>query len=228
MNVLLLGAANPETIRVIRAVERVQSGFHVVGFVDNDPAKAGTDFHGYPVFGGFELLDALKARFEDPCFVNMITGSTRTRYETSLYLARRGCRFTNLIHPTVDLTMTTMGVGNYIQEAVIVQAGVRIGSNSSIHIGSLLGHESTVGNSVFIAHGCSVSGSVQIGDGVFMGTHATVLPRLTIGRWATIGAAAVVTRNVPEYAVVVGNPARVIKTAVPIHRDGDIFSGGAR
>ena len=225
MNVILLGAANPETIRVIRALERVHPGFVVVGFVDNDPAKAGTEFHGFPVFGGFERLDELNRRFADLHFVNLITGSTTTRYETSLYLAQHGCRFTNLIHPSVDLTMTAIGVGNYIQEAVIVQAGVKIGNNSSIHIGTLVGHESTIGDSVFIAHGCSISGSVQIGDGTFMGTHATIIPRMKVGRWATIGAGAVVVRDVPDYAVVVGNPARIIKTVPAEHADGNIFRG---
>jgi acetyltransferase-like isoleucine patch superfamily enzyme len=79
---------------------------------------------------------------------------------------------------------------------------------------------------VFIAHACSISGSVQIGDGVTVGTNATILPRLKIGKWATIGAGAVVIRDVPEYATVVGNPANVIKVADPVHADGKIFSQG--
>jgi len=175
------------------------------------------------VFGGFDVLDEIVA--DDVYFVNLITGSTRVRYETSLYMAKKGCRFTNFIHPNVDLTMTALGVGNYLQESVIIQAAVRIGNNSSIHIGTMVGHETTIGDSVFIAHACSISGSVQVGDGVTMGTNATILPRLTIGKWATIGAGAVVIRDVPDYATVVGNPAKVIKIADAVHSDGDIFAG---
>lgn len=224
MKVVFLGAANPETKRMILAVQRAQPNFVVLGFLDNDPAKKGTDFFGYPVFGGFDVLDRF-AGDEDVRFVNLITGSTKTRYETSRVLAERGCRFTNFIHPNVELTMTSLGVGNYLQESVIIQAGVTIGDNSSIHIGTLVGHESTIGNSVFIAHGCSISGSVTIGDGVFMGTHATVIPRLKIGKWATIGAGSVVLKDVPDYATVVGNPGKVLKIAEPQHADGDIFAG---
>jgi sugar O-acyltransferase (sialic acid O-acetyltransferase NeuD family) len=228
MNVILLGAANPETIRVIRAVERTQPNFHVVGFLDNDPTKWGASFFGFPVFGGFECLGEVKSRFTDLCFVNLITGSTKARLETSRRLAQEGCAFTNLIHPTVDLTMTSIGIGNYLQEGVIVQAGVRIGDNSSIHIGTLVGHESVIGNSTFIAHGCSISGCVEVGDGVFMGTHATVIPRLKIGKWATIGAGAVVVRDVPEHAVVVGNPARVVRYSEPDLEDGSLFREAGR
>lgn len=221
METVFLGAANPEIARMIRAIEQVEPGFRVAGFIDNDPAKKGTTFLGYPVFGGFEVLDELIER--DVRFVNLITGSTRTRYETSLEMAARGCRFANLIHPSVDLTMVDLGVGNYVQENVVLQAAVRLGDNSSVHIGTLVGHETVIGSSVFIAHGCSISGLVQIRDGVFMGTHATVIPRITIGRWATIGAGTVVTKDVPDYATVVGVPGKVIRMGEPVYEGGDIF-----
>jgi acetyltransferase-like isoleucine patch superfamily enzyme len=53
-------------------------------------------------------------------------------------------------------------------------------------------------------------GCVIIGDNVFVGAGATVLPRLQIGKDSTIGAGAVVTKNVPAGATVVGNPANPI------------------
>jgi len=224
MKVVLFAASNPETARVILAVRRVQPDFEVVGFLDNDPAKKGATFCGLPVFGGFDAIE--RHALGDVRVVNLHTGSTRVRYETSRHMAERGVRFTNLIHPSVNLEMTTVGVGAYVQEAVVLQAGVTLGDNSSIHIGAMIGHETRIGNSVFIAHACSVSGLVTIGDGVFMGTNATVLPRVTIGRWATIGAGSVVLKDVPEFATVVGNPGRVVRVdPSPPHADGDIFKG---
>jgi len=222
MKIILLGANNPETARVILAVQRVNPNFEMLGFIDNDPSKKDTLFCGYQVFGGFEMMDNFLT--QDVYFVNLITGSTKTRYETSLHMAKKGCRFTNLIHPSVDLTMTKIGVGNYIQENVIIQASAQIGDNSSIHIGSLVAHESIIGSSVFIAHAVSISGKVEIGDGTFVGANATIIPRIKIGKWCTIGAGSVVIKDVPDYATAVGNPAKVIKTAKPIYTDGKIFN----
>ena len=52
---------------------------------------------------------------------------------------------------------------------------------------------------------------VRIGDDVWIGMRSIILPGVQIGRGAVIGAGAVVTKDVPEYAVVGGNPAKVIK-----------------
>jgi maltose O-acetyltransferase len=52
---------------------------------------------------------------------------------------------------------------------------------------------------------------IVIHDDVWIGERAIILPGVTIGRGAIVGAGAVVPKDVPEYAVVVGNPARVVK-----------------
>ena len=52
---------------------------------------------------------------------------------------------------------------------------------------------------------------VLIKEGAWIGAGATVLPGVCVGKHAVVGAASVVTKDVPDYAVVVGNPAKVIK-----------------
>lgn len=52
---------------------------------------------------------------------------------------------------------------------------------------------------------------VVIGAGSFIGFNSIILPNVVIGRHSVIGSHSVVTRNVPDYCVVVGNPARVIR-----------------
>lgn len=52
---------------------------------------------------------------------------------------------------------------------------------------------------------------ITIGSDVWIGADVIILPGVTIGHGAIVGAGAVVSRNVPPYAVAVGNPARVVK-----------------
>jgi acetyltransferase-like isoleucine patch superfamily enzyme len=57
--------------------------------------------------------------------------------------------------------------------------------------------------------------AVTLGDNVWLGFDAVVLPGVTIGRGAIVGCKSIVRENVPPYAVVVGDPARVIRTLDP-------------
>ena len=52
---------------------------------------------------------------------------------------------------------------------------------------------------------------ILICKSAWIGAGATILPGVRIGNHAVVGAAAVVTKDVPDYAVVVGNPAKVVK-----------------
>lgn len=54
-------------------------------------------------------------------------------------------------------------------------------------------------------------GDIIIEDDAWIGAGSIILPGITIGRCAVVGAGAIVTRNVPDKAIVVGNPARVLK-----------------
>lgn len=56
---------------------------------------------------------------------------------------------------------------------------------------------------------------VRIGNGVWIGDSVVILPNVVIGDGAVIGAGSIVTRDVPPYAIAVGNPARVIKMRFP-------------
>ena len=209
VRLVVMGANNPETIRVVNAVNAAGGGMELVGFIDNDPAKQGGSFHGYPVLGGYDALATLDlARVG---FVNTITRDGLTRFETTRELQRRGARLVNLVHPRVSLDMVTLGRGVYLQDSVILEAMVEIGDNSSIGMAGLVAHETRVGRSVFIAHGSHLSGKITVGDGVLIGAGATILPRLAIGEWSVVGAGSVVTRDVAPFTVVAGNPARVLR-----------------
>ena len=56
-----------------------------------------------------------------------------------------------------------------------------------------------------------MAGNVQVGEGTQIGIGASVIQGVKIGKWAMIGAGSVIISDVPDFAVVVGNPGKIIK-----------------
>lgn len=203
-----MGANSPEVIRVIdRWNDRHPAEtIRVVGFVDNDAAKKGTELLEFPVLGTPDVLS--QPGYRD-CFVaNNITRDCRTRRETTEQLARYNPRFLSLVHPDVDVTRTTIGKGVMILEKCVVSPRTHIGDHAALMIGAVIAHDCTVGEFTFVGPAVHVCGAVTIGKDVYFGAGALVLPRLKIGDGAKVGAGSVVTAHVDADAFVWGNPAR--------------------
>ena len=75
-------------------------------------------------------------------------------------------------------------------------------------------HDCIIGDFVSVAPNALLLGNVTIGNLSYIGANATLLPGVHIGRNVIIGAGAVVTKNVPDNSIFVGNPAREIKRKV--------------
>jgi len=120
--------------------------------------------------------------------------------------------FANAIHSSVIFSkFASLGVGNMLLHRVTVQAQTRIGNHVIVNTGSQIDHDCVIGDFVHLAPGVVLCGTVQVGEGAFVGASATVIPGKKIGAWAVVGAGAVVVKDVPDHAVVVGNPARIIR-----------------
>ncbi|KXL46882.1 MAG: hypothetical protein FE78DRAFT_113930, partial [Acidomyces sp. 'richmondensis'] len=60
-------------------------------------------------------------------------------------------------------------------------------------------------------HGPALGAPVVVGEDCFIGSHAVILPGVTLGNGCVIGAGSIVTRSIPPYHVAFGNPAKVIR-----------------
>jgi acetyltransferase-like isoleucine patch superfamily enzyme len=72
------------------------------------------------------------------------------------------------------------------------------------------GHQFDKMDSLFVDQGVEI-GPVNIGDSAWIGSNVTIVPGVTIGEHAVIGANSVVTKDIPSYCIAAGCPARVIK-----------------
>lgn len=111
----------------------------------------------------------------------------------------------------------SVGFRTYIGEGNNIRAGggkITIGKNCLIsqHVTIVASNHNTKLERPINEQGWSKNNNfVTINDDVWIGAGSIILPGVTIGNGAVIAAGSVVTKNIPEYAIVAGNPAKVIK-----------------
>ena len=131
---------------------------------------------------------------------------------------------TKVLQYTVILSDAVIGADCNINAHCLIENDVVIGDRVTIKNGVQLWDGIRVGDNVFIGPNVTFANdkfprsgqhhqiplTTQVASGASIGGGATVLPGLSIGRTAMVGAGAVVTRSVPANAIVVGNPARIV------------------
>lgn len=107
-----------------------------------------------------------------------------------------------------------IGNNTVIGRRNIITAKNRISIGSDVLIGSdvqIIDHSHSIRRDTPIRLQKAEIGFVEIGDDVWIGVGARILMNVTIGKGAVIGANSVVTSDIPEYAIAVGSPAKVVK-----------------
>ena len=133
----------------------------------------------------------------------------------------------------------SIGRDSTIEDFATINNGVgavSIGDRSRVGLGCVVIGPATIGNDVMFAQNIVVSGlnhgyqditippSIQpvetnpitIGDDVWIGANAVITAGVKIGKHAVIAAGSIVTKDVPEFTIVAGNPARIIKQYNPV------------
>jgi sugar O-acyltransferase (sialic acid O-acetyltransferase NeuD family) len=137
-------------------------------------------------------------------------GEVRVRY--SHQLRQLGLKPVSAIHPAAFFgDATRIGDGIQALPGCVVNDFSCVGDFCILNANCTIGHECILGNGVHVMSSAALAGLVQVGDFSTIGTNSTILPRLRIGTRCIIAAGAVVTKDVPDNAVVVGVPARVVR-----------------
>lgn len=190
--------------------------YQILGFL-NDMVSIGEKvgkYSGYKVIGKSD--DAKNYLDDEDVFFFIGYVGMKNEKEifdkiTSLKIPRE--RYATLIHPTAIIPKGFCSIGNGVLMAPLSQLSpdTTIEDNCILLPNSFLGHDSTMKRFSHITANSVIGGNVIVGKGAHVGTNATVREDVTIGDFALVGSGSVVLNNVPENAIVIGNPARILK-----------------
>lgn len=205
---LILGAGS--FAQEVAALVACDGRHQAVAFVEGlDRAKIGGSLCGLPIVGDDETAALAPSHLAVGAM-----GTTRRRRWIE-QVAARGFGFATIRHPSAQLLPgCEIGPGSILSAAVVVAAGARLGAHVIANRGTLIGHHAVIDDFATISPGVNIGGSSTIGAQAFLGMGAIVLNNLTIGTGAVVGAGAVVMADVPDRAMVVGCPARIVQRDV--------------
>lgn len=152
-------------------------------------------------------------RIPDSAHIALASGSPRLRKELKARFNPEA-HYPVLIHPSViimDPAGTHINEGSLICAASVLTTNIKIGKFVIVNLQCSIGHDSVIGDFCSLMPGVRISGGVSLEEGVYLGSNAVVLPQVSIGAGATIGAGAVVNRDLAPGKTYVGIPARELK-----------------
>lgn len=124
-------------------------------------------------------------------------------------LAPTGLAWATVIHPRAVIGPNVeIGPGSYVAAGAIVTVNVRLGAFVTVNMHAQVAHDGIVERYATLHPNVHLAGDVRLGEGVELGTGSSVIPGLTIGGWAVLGAGAVAIDSLEGDRTYVGVPAR--------------------
>ena len=185
--------------------ERSASSF--LGFLDD--GATGETPEGWPILGPLSAWrDHARATFA------VAANSPRVRRTIlSTMGLRDGPRWTTVRHPGARIgSRVAHGAGCQFLGGCEITTNVRFGDFCIVNRAVQVGHDCDVGDVVSLNPQSCLGGCVRVNAGCELGAGCLLRQSAVVGEGAMVGMGAVVVKDVPANAVVVGNPARQIKT----------------
>lgn len=200
------GGLGREVLGYALDIPKEKRDWEVHGFIDDNSNALDNYNLEYKIVGSIKDYNSKS----DEVFICAL-GEPKLKIKICLELKAKGASFINLIHPTASIGRTsTYGEGLVMAPNSVVTENVRLGKFVTINVFSVIGHDAVAEDGCTLSPHCAVTGFTYLEEGVFLGSHASVIPNIRVGKYSRIGAGSVVLKRVPPDVVMFGNPAKTI------------------
>jgi sugar O-acyltransferase (sialic acid O-acetyltransferase NeuD family) len=212
--VLIIGGEGNGGV-IAACVEDNRERFHdheweIAGFI-NDFEKGGS-INGYPVVGGTDEIDNfLNQDYYFMYAIHMIGRNVKSE-EVFLKMNIPIERFATIVHKTAFVARNaSLEPGVFVMSNSYIGPSAQIGYCTLIMANSMIGHNTTVGPLCHFSVGSITSSYITIGKVSDVTLGARVLEKRKIGDYAVAGANSLITKDIPDYEIHVGSPAKFLK-----------------
>lgn len=210
-DIVLFGAGGlgREVLFQINEMNKKNPEFNVLGFVDDSSELQGKYVSGLPVLGDSEwLLNYGSELCVALCFGN---ASLRKKIYEKIKI-NENLSFPNILADDLRCSESVeFGIGCIVCFSNVITVDVKIGNFTLINNSCTIGHDAETEDFVTLYPAVNVSGNVKIKTLSEIGVGSQIIQGITVGEDVTVGAGAVVVRDLPPHCTAVGVPAKPIK-----------------
>lgn len=211
MKIILIGGGTQLSYSI--DIIQKQNLHCIIGILDSKK-DIGVNLYGYNVLGRQEdIVNLIKIYDIEGCVITIGDNWSRKKIYDHVSNLAPGLQWPNAIHPSVVIAnFVSIGKGILVMAGVIINSGAKLGDFTNFYTNCNVEHDCQIDDFSSVSAGVVLGGKVKIGKYSAISLNATVFDRLSIGENTVIGAASLVTKDIPDNVLAYGNPAKIIRS----------------